>query len=99
MRELKHHINDRVLTILVGNKSDLTQNREIPKHVGEAFAQRHNLMFFETSAKDSENVEKIFYHIAESLTKTARQYTLTPRPQNYTLTDTQNETKKSSCCS
>jgi GTPase SAR1 family protein len=98
MRELKQHINERVLTILVGNKSDLTQAREIPKHVGEAFAMRHNLIFYETSAKDSENVEKIFYHIAESLTKTARQYTLTPRTQNYTLT--QNEPiKKSSCCS
>lgn len=73
LRELKQHINDRVVTLLVGNKSDLTESREIPYHIGELFAQRHNMKFIETSAKDSANVEKIFREISETLLKQANE--------------------------
>lgn len=59
------------MTILVGNKCDLAQSREIPYQIGEAFAARHNMKFIETSAKESENVEMIFNEIAESLLKQA----------------------------
>ena len=49
-------------------------SREIPKHVGDSFAQRYNITkFIETSAKESENVEHIFQYIAEQLTKQARE--------------------------
>jgi hypothetical protein len=51
----------------------LKQQREIPRHIGENFAQRHNMQFIETSAKDSENVEQIFVYIAEKLTRQARE--------------------------
>lgn len=73
LRELKQHINEKVVVILVGNKSDLTNTREIPFYVGEQFAQRHNMKFIETSAKESENVEKIFQEIAELLLKQANE--------------------------
>jgi Ras-related protein Rab-30 len=69
LRELKKHINDDVITVLVGNKNDLNESREIPYHIGESFAQRHNMKFVETSAKNSGNVEKIFKEIAETLTR------------------------------
>lgn len=36
-------------------------------HVGEDFAARHNMYFLETSAKEAENVEKLFMQIAEDL--------------------------------
>lgn len=39
--------------------------------MGEQFAQRHNMKFIETSAKESENVEKIFQEISELLLKQA----------------------------
>lgn len=73
LRELKQHINDRVITVLVGNKNDLTESREIPYHIAESFAQRHNMQFVETSAKNSENVENIFIDIAKTLTKQANE--------------------------
>lgn len=49
-----------------GNKID-REDREIPTHVGEDFAQQHNMYFLETSAKEAENVEKLFMQIAEDL--------------------------------
>jgi small GTP-binding protein len=73
LRELKQHINDKVITILVGNKCDLVSSREIPYAIGQAFADRHNMKFVETSAKESENVEKIFNDIAEPLLKQANE--------------------------
>ena len=63
--------NDRF--IFKGNKCDLVSGREIPYHIGENFAARHNMKFIETSAKDSENVERVFYEIAETLTKQANE--------------------------
>ena len=59
--------------MIKGNKCDLTTSREIPYHIGEAFAARHNMKFVETSAKESENVETIFTEIAQSLLKQANE--------------------------
>lgn len=49
-----------------GNKID-RDDREIPTRVGEDFAQRHNMYYLETSAKESDNVEKLFNQIAAEL--------------------------------
>lgn len=55
------------LTIyFLGNKID-REDREIPTHVGEDFAQQHDMYFLETSAKEAENVEKLFMEIATEL--------------------------------
>lgn len=54
--------------VFAGNKID-REDREIPTHVGEEFAERHNMYFLETSAKESDNVEKLFMQIAEDLMK------------------------------
>ena len=49
-----------------GNKID-RDDREIPTDVGEEFAQRHGMVFLETSAKACDNVEKLFNEIASEL--------------------------------
>lgn len=49
-----------MLIILVGNKSDLDEQRQVPTEEGAAFARRNDLIFFETSAKTSAGVEQTF---------------------------------------
>ena len=49
-----------MLIILVGNKSDLESQRQVPTDEGKAFARKNDLMFFETSAKTSVGVEETF---------------------------------------
>ena len=49
-----------VFMILVGNKSDLNDNRQVTTEEGEEFATRYGIRFFETSAKDGVNIEEIF---------------------------------------
>jgi GTPase SAR1 family protein len=54
------------VSTLIGNKID-REDREIPTHVGEDFAQRHSMYYVETSAKEAENVERLFMEIAAEL--------------------------------
>ena len=56
-----------MLIILVGNKNDLTDKRQVPKEEAEAFARKNELIFFETSAKTSSGVEETFVHAAKAI--------------------------------
>ncbi|KAF4523088.1 hypothetical protein B566_EDAN003100 [Ephemera danica] len=71
LREIEEYASAKVLRILVGNKTD-REDREIPTAVGEDFANRHNMYFVETSAKEAENVERLFMVIASELMEQAR---------------------------
>ena len=42
---------DDVLLILVGNKSDMDQQRQVTYEQGKEYAEKMNLLYFETSAK------------------------------------------------
>ncbi|CAB3384769.1 Hypothetical predicted protein [Cloeon dipterum] len=66
LREIEEYASNKVLRVLVGNKTD-REDREIPTSVGEDFANRHNMYFVETSAKEAENVERLFMVIASEL--------------------------------
>jgi len=71
LREIEEYANAKVLRVLVGNKTD-REDREIPTYVGEDFAQRSNMYFMETSAKEADNVEKLFMEIAHALIEQAK---------------------------
>ena len=43
---------------LVGNKSDLNDKRQVTYDEGKDLAERNNMMFFETSAKDELMLKK-----------------------------------------
>ncbi|KAK4099290.1 ras-domain-containing protein, partial [Parathielavia hyrcaniae] len=56
-----------VIIVLVGNKTDLNDKREVTTQQGEEEAKRNNLMFVETSAKLGHNVKQLFKRIAQAL--------------------------------
>ncbi|KAG0783705.1 hypothetical protein G6F16_011924 [Rhizopus arrhizus] len=58
---------DDVIIVLVGNKSDLSDKREVTTDDGEKRAKELNVMFIETSAKAGHNVKTLFKKIAQSL--------------------------------
>jgi len=49
-----------ITIILVGNKSDRSNERAVSEEEGKALAKRHKIEFIETSAFTSSNVEKTF---------------------------------------
>ena len=62
--------NNNIIFGLAANKSDLYENQEIKKKEGCDFAKNHNLLFFETSAKDYDSIENVFMALTkEYLTK------------------------------
>lgn len=71
LREIQEYANSKVLKVLVGNKTD-RDDREVPSDIGEEFAKQHDMFYLETSAKQSDNVERLFYEIAAELIAQAR---------------------------
>ena len=55
--------------VLIGNKSDLVDKREVTQEEIEKFAKDNHIMYFETSAKTGTNIDECFYFIAEKLVK------------------------------
>lgn len=56
-----------MIIVLVGNKTDLNDKREVTTQQGEEEAKKNNLMFIETSAKVGHNVKNLFKRIAQAL--------------------------------
>lgn len=56
-----------VIIVLVGNKTDLNEKRQVTTEDGEKKAKELNVMFIETSAKAGYNVKALFRRIAQAL--------------------------------
>ena len=56
-----------VLSFLVGNKTDLEKERKVSTNEAEEFAKKKELFFLETSAKDNNNIEKMFQYFIYKL--------------------------------
>ncbi|KAJ8465761.1 hypothetical protein OPV22_028313 [Ensete ventricosum] len=60
LQELETHSDTTVAKMLVGNKCDLDNIRNISVEEGKSLAEAEGLFFVETSALDSTNVKKAF---------------------------------------
>ena len=70
VKEVKGKVQNDALFVLVGNKLDLaSMEREVEKREGSDYAQKIGAIFFETSAKTGENIQKLFHDIADRLEK------------------------------
>lgn len=55
--------------MLVGNKIDRTDNREITIDEGRRFARKHSMLFIEASARTREGVQQAFHELVEKVKK------------------------------
>lgn len=60
LKELREHADSHIVIMLVGNKCDLRHLRAVSTDEAKAFSEKHGLLFIETSALDSTNVELAF---------------------------------------
>ena len=67
--DFKSKADDDAVIILIGNKSDLDDKREVSKEEGESKAQMNKFAFMETSAKDNNNVQKAFETLFSEIVK------------------------------
>ncbi|KAG6498610.1 ras-related protein RABA5a-like [Zingiber officinale] len=67
LNELHTHSDMNVVVILVGNKTDLKDAREVDTAEGKAIAEAEGLFFIETSALDSSNVTAAFETVVKEI--------------------------------
>lgn len=69
LKELYDHADPHIVVMLVGNKRDLESVRTVPTEEARDFAEKRGLMFMETSALDSTNVEVAFHEVLTAIHK------------------------------
>ena len=94
--------------ILIGNKKDLVDERQVTQEEAEMFAETNNMIYFETSAKDGDNIDYVFNYAAEKLlefytgnNQPVLKKELTPKIENQQSSFQEvriEEKQKSKCC-
>ena len=96
----EEEVADKVPIILVGNKSDLEEERVISKQEGEKVAKQYNLKFYETSCKNGDNVENCFLDLARQIVDRMKEKKGNNSQENIKNLNISNEKKKNrrDCC-
>ena len=93
--------------ILIGNKKDLEENRQVTQEEAQTFSEINNMMYFETSAKEGDNIDYVFNYAAEKLLEfysgnneaiLKRQITPNNEKQITNFQDVRIEETKKKCC-
>ena len=63
VNDLRNNTDERLVIVLIGNKSDLEDKRAVKKEEGEDKARENEIAFLETSALTTDNIEKAFNEI------------------------------------
>ena len=98
--EIEKNGNKNVYKLLIGNKSDLEDERKVSKEEGIEFAQINGMEFFETSAKEDYQVQDAFIQLTRDVIRN-KDKSLEKSEKNITLNiGSSNDivTKKKKCC-
>ena len=103
LNEVRAFTKPEVCIILVGNKSDLADMREVLKEDAIKYAAQQKILYFETSALASTNVEKVFEELLVGIARSTDVYfdTVTEQPKIDTAKTVKlnaEKKKKISCC-
>ena len=64
---MRNERGNDVIMVLVGNKTDASEKRQVSVEEGEDKASKEGIMFIETSAKAGFNIKALFRKLATSL--------------------------------
>ena len=67
IEDVRNERGNDVIIILVGNKTDLSEKRQVSVEEGEDRAGKEGIMFIETSAKAGFNIKALFRKLATAL--------------------------------
>ena len=67
VKELQRRGDPGMVLALAGNKADLKDRRKVDADEAREYARENGMLFLETSAKDSSNVERVFLEVARKV--------------------------------
>jgi Ras-related protein Rab-8A len=67
IRNIEEHASADVERMLIGNKCDMNDKRQVSKERGEKLAIEYGMKCMETSAKLNENIENAFFTLAKDI--------------------------------
>jgi Ras-related protein Rab-1A len=65
--DVREYTPEEIPIIIIGNKSDLKDDRVVKKDELREYATKHNYMYLETSAKKFKNVEDMFQNLVNKI--------------------------------
>ena len=68
IQQIEANSRTKISKVLVGNNCD-NPNRVVTEEQGKKLAEDFNMAFFEASPKSNQNINEIFYYIAEEIFK------------------------------
>ncbi|XP_063693670.1 ras-related protein Rab-5B-like [Bolinopsis microptera] len=77
MSELNKNAPEGIVLVLVGNKADSANIRQVSVEDIQSYTTKHNIIYFEASAKSGENVEEIFHFVCKSVPDKRRKNLMT----------------------
>lgn len=96
LQEIRTYTNVHVPIILIGNKNDISSNRQVTTKEGEEFAIINNLLFLETSSRTGQNVDLSFEMLVKQIFKLLEENTL-PKPEEL-KTVAISQAPRTNCC-
>lgn len=67
IRNIEMHATQDVELMILGNKCDVADKRQVTREKGEQLALQHGVKFMETSAKANINIEEAFFTLARDI--------------------------------
>ena len=96
LMEIEKNASKNAYKILIGNKSDLENERKVKFSQGKEFAKQYGMEFFETSAKNATNVIEAFTAITKVIIKNKKNKSINKNKKVFIMDS--KKVIKSSCC-
>mmetsp|Transcript_10443 Transcript_10443/g.11342 ORF Transcript_10443/g.11342 Transcript_10443/m.11342 type:complete len:201 (+) Transcript_10443:49-651(+) len=98
IKEVNRFASETTVKLLIANKSDMVEDRQVDPQTGREFAEKLGMQFLETSAKTGEGVDSAFLTVSKELIKIKDAQEKDQSKPTLKIKKKQTEKPKKVCC-